>query len=116
MMITKDDIREQCSEIFSMVKSLEKGHTTNTDELEKYIAFECGKLHLMAIIYAENDKHGLNPHGMETLREFDCYDDPVQYVLALQILIFKMLNLTEYSRETIIKVIKERKIQYITYY
>lgn len=112
-MISKNDITEKAHEIFTLIKTLEKGRSTNPAETEKVIAFECGKLHLMAVLYAENDKHGLNAKGMENLKDFDYYDDPVAYVLALQVLIFKMLNLTKYDRETIIRIIKDRKIQHI---
>ncbi len=112
-MITKNDIKTKAHEIFGMMKSIEKGLAG--EKTLYYVYFECGKLHQMAIEYAENDHNGLSAKGMETLKDFDTFDDVKAYVVAIQVLIFKMLNWTEYTYEELIEAIETSKIQYVVY-
>ena len=111
MKITKSEIQAKCNEIKGLIQTVEKGQ--GTSKTECYIYFECGKLHLMAMEYAKNDTKGLSSTGIETLEEFDCFDDPKQYILAIQILIFYLLDLTEYDYTKIIDIVKRRKMQYL---
>ena len=111
-MVTKTEIRNKAHEILQMQKTIDKGLAN--ENLKYYIFFECGKLHQMAITYAEKDKKGLSNEGMETLKDFDTFDDVKAYVVAIQCLIFNLVDFTDKTYDEMKEIIKRRKMQYIT--
>ena len=68
----------------------------------------------MAITYAEKDKKGLSDEGLETLKDFDTFDDVKAYVVAIQCLIFNLVDFTDKTYDEMKEIIKRRKMQYIT--
>ena len=51
---------------------------------------------------------------METLKDFDTFDDVKAYVVAIQCLIFNLVDFTDKTYDEMKEIIKRRKMQYIT--